>query len=158
MIAALRAKEAGAEVLVVERDATPRGSTALSAGLIPAANTRFQREAGVTDSTAQFMADILTKARGEPDPHAVAIVVGAAGPALEWLTTMHGLPFSLITNFTYPGHSAKRMHGLPSRSGAELMDRLRVATEVAQIDIITHATVTKLFVDFGRRVTDSGGR
>lgn len=153
LIAALRAKEAGAEVLVVERDATPRGSTALSAGLIPAANTRFQREAGVIDSTAQFMADILTKARGEPDPHAVAIVVGAAGPALEWLTTTHGLPFSLITNFTYPGHSAKRMHGLPSRSGAELMDRLRVATEVAQIDIITHATVTKLFVDFGRRVT-----
>ena len=43
LCAALAAKEAGAEPVVVEREATPSGSTALSAGLIPAAGTRFQR-------------------------------------------------------------------------------------------------------------------
>src|SRR6516164_11629314 len=32
-----------------ERDAVPRGSTALSAGLIPAAGTRFERAKGVVD-------------------------------------------------------------------------------------------------------------
>jgi fumarate reductase flavoprotein subunit len=36
-----------------------------------------------------------------------------------------GLPFSVITDFRYPGHSANRMHGLPSRSGEELVDRGR---------------------------------
>jgi len=35
LCAALAAKEAGAEPVVIERDAVPSGSTALSAGLIP---------------------------------------------------------------------------------------------------------------------------
>ena len=38
---ALAAKEAGVDAVVIERDAVPGGSTALSAGLIPAAGTRF---------------------------------------------------------------------------------------------------------------------
>jgi fumarate reductase flavoprotein subunit len=152
MIAALRAKQAGAEVLLVERDAVPRGSTALSAGLIPAAETRFQREAGVTDSKQRFAADIMAKADGEPDPVAVAAVVEAVGAAIEWLADAHGLPFSVITNFTYPGHSAMRMHGLPSRSGAELVDRLRTAAEHAGIDIVASARVTTLFADAARRI------
>ena len=152
MIAALRAKQAGATVLLVERDAVPHGSTALSAGLIPAAETRFQREAGVTDSKQQFADDIMAKAHSEPDPCAVASVVEAVGAAIAWLADAHGLPFSVITNFNYPGHSAMRMHGLPSRSGAELIDRLRAAAEHAGIDIIASARVTALFADAARRI------
>ena len=37
LTAALAAREAGAEVLVLERDQKPTGSTSLSTGLIPAA-------------------------------------------------------------------------------------------------------------------------
>jgi glycine/D-amino acid oxidase-like deaminating enzyme len=102
LIAALRAREAGASVLVLERDALPRGSTALSAGLIPAAGTRFQREASISDSEAAFAADIMAKAHDEPDPAQVAQVVAVVGPALEWLADAHGLPFSVIGNFSYP--------------------------------------------------------
>ena len=114
LIAALRAHEAGADVIVLERNAVPRGSTALSAGLIPAAQTRFQRNASIDDSKAAFAADIMAKADQEPDAAAVTRVVDEVGNALEWLADRHDLPFSVITNFTYPGHSAYRMHGLPS--------------------------------------------
>jgi fumarate reductase flavoprotein subunit len=144
LIAALRAHAAGARVVVFERDAMPRGSTALSAGLIPAAGTRFQRAASLDDSVELFAADILAKADGEPDAQAVATVTATVGPALEWLADAHGLPFSVIADFRYPGHSAFRMHGLPSRSGAELMDRLSAAAEAAGIDIICNARVTGL--------------
>ena len=147
LISALRAKAVGAQVLVLERDAVPRGSTALSAGLIPAAETRFQKAAGITDSRAQFEADIMAKAHSEPDPRAVAAMVAAVGPAIEWLADTHALPFSVITNFAYPGHSTWRMHGLPKRSGLELMDWLRAAAEAAGIDIVTDASVTTLFAD-----------
>ncbi len=68
LVAALRARESGAEVLILERDALPSGSTALSAGLIPAAATRFQAAARIEDSPEAFAADILAKAHGEPDP------------------------------------------------------------------------------------------
>jgi fumarate reductase flavoprotein subunit len=152
LVAALSATEAGASVLVLERDAVPRGSTALSAGLVPAAGTRFQRAAGISDSEATFAADIMGKAGGEPDPAAVARVVSLVGPALEWLADAHAVPFSVIGNFSYPGHSAFRMHGLPSRSGAELMDRLRSAAEHAGVDIVTEARATTLMHDDAGRV------
>ncbi|WP_298957304.1 FAD-dependent oxidoreductase [uncultured Methylobacterium sp.] len=149
LVAALAAHEAGAEVLVVERDPVPRGSTALSAGLIPAPGTRWQREAGLDDSPERFSADILAKAKNEPDPALVARLAGAVGPALEWLADRYGLPFSVITDFRYPGHSANRMHGLPSRSGEELVDRLARAVEEAGIPVLCEATVDTLYTEAG---------
>lgn len=152
LAAALAARAAGAEALVLERDPVPRGSTALSAGLIPAAGTRWQRQAGVEDTPERFAADIMAKAKGAPDPRLVDAVTRAAGPALEWLAEAHGLPFSLVENFRYPGHSVLRMHGLPTRSGAELMDRLREAATAAGAEIVCDAHVTTLFAESDGRV------
>jgi fumarate reductase flavoprotein subunit len=152
LCAALAAHEAGAECVVVERDAVPRGSTALSAGLIPAAGTRFQRERGIADDAERFAADIIRKARNEPASEIVALVARSAAPLVEWLADAYGLDFSVVDDFDYPGHSARRMHGLPSRSGAELVDRLRGAVENAGIPIVTRATVTTLFAEADGRV------
>jgi fumarate reductase flavoprotein subunit len=144
LVTALAASDLGAGVLVIERDSVPRGSTSLSAGLIPAAGTRYQRAVGIQDSVAMFAADILRKAHGEPDPDQVGLLASTIGPAIEWLGETHGLPFSVIDSFSYPGHSAMRMHGLPARSGVELMDRLRAAAETAGIDILANSTVATL--------------
>lgn len=144
LCAALAAKEAGSEPVVFERDALPQGSTALSAGLIPAPGTMAQRDAGIADSVAAFAADIQAKAHGEADPVVLRAVTEGAGPAIDWLSERHGLAFTVISDFSYPGHSARRMHGLASRSGAELIDRLRAAAEAAGIDIVTGAHVTGL--------------
>jgi fumarate reductase flavoprotein subunit len=65
LVTALAVAEAGAEVLVVEGDALPRGSTALSAGLVPAAGTGWQRAAGIEDSADALAADIMAKAHYE---------------------------------------------------------------------------------------------
>src|SRR5688500_16217271 len=74
LIAALAAREAGAEVLVLERDSLPGGSTALAAGLVPAAGTRWQKAAGIADDPARVAGDIMAKAKSEPDPAIVAMV------------------------------------------------------------------------------------
>jgi fumarate reductase flavoprotein subunit len=147
LCAALAAHEAGVEVVVLERDSVPRGSTALSAGLIPAAATRFQKAFGISDSPALFASDIGRKAHGEPDATIVATVTREAGRTVEWLAERYDFPFSLVHDFDYPGHSARRMHGLPSRSGVELIDRLRRAAEEATIPLIVDATVTALYAD-----------
>ncbi|SFB16388.1 fumarate reductase flavoprotein subunit [Rhizobium sp. NFR07] len=152
LVAALSAKAEGIDPLVLERDAVPRGSTALSAGLIPAPGTRWQRAAGVIDTPETFAADILHKADDEPDPNLVRLVTKTIGPTLEWLAEAHGLPFSLVDNFRYPGHSELRMHGLPSRSGEELIDRLRTACEQAGIDILTDAHVDTLIASAGGEI------
>ena len=152
LCAALAACEAGAEVAVLERDAVPRGSTALSAGLIPAAGTRWQLALGIRDSAALFAADLERKAHGKADRTIVDLVARQAGPTVEWLAERYGLPFSLVQDFDYPGHSARRMHGLPGRSGLELIDRLRQAAEQAQVHLIVNATATALFADTGGAV------
>ncbi|MCU0887029.1 MAG: FAD-dependent oxidoreductase, partial [Rubritepida sp.] len=147
LCAALAAREAGAEVLLLERDAVPRGSTALSAGLIPAAGTRFQRVRGIADDVELFAADIQAKAKGVALPELVRLVASAAAPTVEWLADAHGLDFSVVDDFDYPGHARRRMHGLPSRSGAELLDRLRSAAERAEVTLLTDAHVDALIAD-----------
>jgi fumarate reductase flavoprotein subunit len=147
LIAALAAHEAGIEPVVIERDAVPSGSTALSAGLIPAAGTRFQAARGIADSAALFAEDISRKAHGEADAKLVRAVAEHAGPTVEWLADSFAMPFEVIADFNYPGHSAHRMHGLPSRSGTELIDRLRSAAETRGIPILTGRVCETLFAD-----------
>jgi len=145
MVAALAAHEAGQEVLLVEADHVPSGSTALSAGLIPAAGTEFQSAAGIDDNPARFAQDIQAKAHDENDPGLVKSMAETAGPVIEWLAAQHGLPFSVVDDFDYPGHSRRRMHGLPSRSGQELIDALRTRIEVLDIPLICNRRATRLF-------------
>ncbi len=145
LIAGLEARRRGIDVVLLERDPLPRGSTALSAGLVPAAGTRWQRAAGIADAPAHFAADIMAKAHDEPDPAIVTALTTRVGPVLEWLADAHGLDFSVLDDFTYPGHGARRMHGLPTRSGAELMDRLADAAATAGVDILCDSHVTTLY-------------
>src|SRR6202166_3354123 len=152
LCAALAAKEAGIEPLVIERDAVPAGSTALSAGLIPAAATRFQRDKGIVDSPQLFVADIARKAKGEADAAVVDAVAHEAGALVEWLADRYALPFDVGDNFNYPGHSVMRMHGLPTRTGLELINRLRHAAETSEIAILPRRIADVLLAEPDGRV------
>src|SRR6516225_1580993 len=152
LCAALAAKEAGVEAVLIEREAVPSGSTALSAGLIPATGTSFQRAKGIADSPDRLAADIAHKAGGDATSALVEAVARGSGPVIEWLAERYALPFELIDKFNYPGHSAFRMHGLPSRTGRELIDRLRNAAELSEIVVLTGCIAETLFAEKDGRV------
>src|ERR1700722_8952879 len=152
LCAALAATEAGIEVLVIERDAVPAGSTALSAGLIPAAETRRQRAKGGVENPQRFVSDSQRKANGEADAAVVYAVAVGAGVLIEWLMDRYGLPFEVVDNFNYPGHSVMRMHGLPSRTGSELIDRLRHAAETSDITILPQRIADRLLAEPDGRI------
>ena len=145
LVAALAAVEAGQQVLVIEADAIPSGSTALSAGLIPAAGTRLQSAAGIEDDAKRFAADIQAKAHAENSPGFVEALAAHSAEVIHWLMDEYELPFSLIDDFDYPGHSCRRMHGLPTRAGAELINALRSACEAKSIDIICQRRARVLY-------------
>ncbi len=147
LVAALSVSEAGQEVLVIEADPVPSGSTALSAGLIPAAGTKIQQPAGITDDAALFARDIQAKAHNENDQALVDLLTSNAAEVIDWLSDRHALPFSVVADFDYPGHSRRRMHGLPTRSGQELIDALRSACEREGLDIICNRRATTLYRD-----------
>ena len=146
LCAALAARQAGAEVLVLERDRAALGSTAMSTGLIPAAGSRFQQAAGIEDSPERLAADILAKARHQTDAEIVAALARQSAATVHWLAD-NGIPLSLVDSFLYPGHSLHRMHGTPNRTGAELMGALSGATERAGVEVLTEALATHLFAD-----------
>lgn len=150
MIAALSAQEAGREVFVIEADALPSGSTALSAGLIPAAGTQFQQAAGITDDATLFAADIQRKAQGENEQALVDVLAQNAATVIDWLAQVHGLPFSVVTDFDYPGHARRRMHGLPTRAGAELIDALRGRIDALDIPLVCERRAVTLFASGAR--------
>lgn len=145
LCAGLAATEAGVEALVLERDAHPSGSTALSTGLIPAAGTKLQRQLDIDDSADQFALDIIAKAKNQTDPTMAWAVASASGPTIDWLAETHGVPFRLVEGFLYPGHTMLRMHGVPSRTGEELENALLSAAERASLAILTEAAARDLY-------------
>ena len=147
LTAALMLADAGIDCVVLERDAVPSGSTALSSGFIPAPGTRVQRAHGVDDSPARFAADIQGKAHGRAAPALVEAYAQAIGPALDALEARHGLQWTLLDGFLYPGHSVHRMHALPQKTGAALMAVLQAAVDAAGVPVLTDALVHTLVLD-----------
>ncbi|RZL87354.1 MAG: FAD-dependent oxidoreductase [Variovorax sp.] len=159
LTAALMLHDAGVDCVVLERDATPGGSTALSSGFIPAPGTRVQRAHGVLDdSPERFAADIQAKAHGRAAPALVQAYAQAIGPAMDALQQRHGLDWTLLDGFLYPGHSVHRMHALAQKTGAALMAALQAAAEAAGVPVLTRALVETLWLDAQDRVIGIGYR
>lgn len=151
LTAALVLVEAGIECLVVERDAQPAGSTALSSGFIPAAGTRAQQARGIEDAPAAFAQDIQHKAGGDAAPRLVQAYTEAIGPALDFLQDQ-GLRWEVLDGFLYPGHSRHRMHCLPERTGVALVAALGRAVQARGVPVLGEATARELIVDRRRHV------
>jgi fumarate reductase flavoprotein subunit len=151
-VAALAAHAAGAEVLVLERDAVARGSTAMSQGLICAAGTVAQRAAGVEDSADLFFADIMGKTRGQTDPVLARTIADQSGPALDWLIARHGLPYELDIRFRAAyGHSVPRVHGWPGHGGQDLVDFLHARLQAVGVDVLFQARLADVIAGAGGR-------
>lgn len=152
MCAALAARDGGAETLILERDKTPLGTTAMSTGLIPAAGTPEQKERGVDDSPERFLADMMGKTKGETDEAIALRLAQESADTVAWLRDTHNIDLGLLDGFLYPGHTAMRMYGMPNRSGGELMGALTDAATAAGADILTEALVKDLFTDEENRI------
>src|SRR5512140_431052 len=115
-MAALAARHAGANVLVLDRDASPGGATARSSGMIPAAGSAAQAAAEIVDTPDRYAEDIQAKANGSADAALVEAYTQQSAGVLDWLTRQYGIRFELVEGLA-PGHSARRMHALADRGG-----------------------------------------
>jgi fumarate reductase flavoprotein subunit len=130
--AAAAAAQQGCSVLIVEAVETFQHSsnTAMSTAMIPAAGSRWQQDAGIDDSPDLFLSDIVAKTKGTADQVVARALVDEAPRLVEWLADSCQVPLSLVTEFTYPGHSRPRCHTVPDRAGSTLHRHLlRAARE-----------------------------
>jgi fumarate reductase flavoprotein subunit len=152
LCAALAARDAGADVLVLEQDKSPSGATSMSTGLIPAAGTPEQKSYNIDDDADRLTADVMAKTKGQAPEEMVRHLARESAPTMAWLKEKHRAPLDLVTGFLYPGHSRMRMYGTPNRTGAELIAALLSANERAGTDILTEAKAETLIVDENARV------
>ena len=156
LTAALMAQSRGREVLVVERDARPSGSTSMSSGYVPAPATRAQRALGIDDSPDLFLKDIMSKSAGTSHPRLAALAAYQIGPAIDWLAENAGIDWIVLDDFLYPGHSRHRMHAVAERTGAALHARLLAAVAAADIPLLTGAQATTLWTENDGRISAVG--
>lgn len=149
LVAALVAHEAGAEVAVVEKLPRLAGNTMLSSGSIPAAGTRFQAAAGIADDPARFAADLRRTAGPHEAEALVDCLAAISAPMVEWLADTIGLPIELISAYRHVGHSVNRLHAVPSRRGADLMQGLWQAAEARGIPLALATPATALLAEDG---------
>lgn len=143
LVAAIRGAQLGLDVLVVERKEhfAAGNNTAMSTAMVPGAGSRWQREAGVEDSPEQFLADIRAKTGDQADERIARALVDVSARLVEWFGDL-GFEMSLVTDFSYPGHSVPRCHTVPGRAGRRMLDDLvrRVRRE-ERIDLMVPATL-----------------
>jgi fumarate reductase flavoprotein subunit len=146
--AALAARDAGAEVLVLEQDLTPRGTTSMSQGLICAAGTKAQAAAGIDDTPDRFFDDILAKTRGETDPVLARTIADRAGACIDWLVERHDVPYGLDIRFRAAyGHSVPRVHGWLGHGGGDVLQLLHARVQASGADVLLGARLTEVFSD-----------
>jgi fumarate reductase flavoprotein subunit len=110
--AAASAAEAGAEVLLLEKQATPGGSTAMSGGFFAFTGTEEQREHGVTDSPELLLRDLQDVGEHRNDPALLRTYVERQGELYQWLRDK-GVTFPAVELSS--GQSVARSHHTPPR-------------------------------------------
>ncbi|MGJ9421402.1 FAD-dependent oxidoreductase [Aeromicrobium sp. CF3.5] len=149
LTAALAAADAGSSVVVLEKLDKAGGNTALSTGSIPAAGSRFQREADIADDPARMAADLLRQSGPHEAEHLTHRLAEASASLVEWLVDDHQIRLDLITDYKHVGHSVERLHAPASRRGVDLADDLVAACGRAGVDIALGNPVTELLVEDG---------
>lgn len=150
-VAALSAVDEGVTPLVIEQDAAPSGTTAMSQGLFCAAGTKAQAALGIEDGPDVFFADIMAKTRGQTDPVIARAIAEESGPCLDWLVERWALPWTLDVGFRASyGNSRQRVHGWHGHSGADMIQLLHGRLQTAGVDVLTEARLVDIVADEGR--------
>lgn len=107
LAAALSAKLAGADVLVVEKMAFIGGNSSLSGGMIAVPNSSVQHDQGIVDKPEALEADMMRIGQGLGNPEHIRFLCEDAADTFEWTRKEMGVKWQ--TNLTGKGgHSALR--------------------------------------------------
>lgn len=126
------------------------GNAALSTGMIPAAWTRLQREAGFKELPEDMMQDIMEKNDYEADEETFMHLCESSVDLIHWLIDDWDISLYLVDDFKYPKHSEYRMHAPPGRNGENLVTELKSRIEGKDnTELLTNTPVKRLAAEDG---------
>ena len=150
LIGAIKAAELGLKVLLVDAspDFVTTCNTSKTTGMFPAAGSRWQQAAGITDSPEIFTQDIMKKTKNSADPVATKALTEVSVEVLEWMADALGVPWELVTDFHYPGHSVDRCLTVTGRKGYLVMQPIWDSAKAAgNFDFKTSTRLIDVILD-----------
>lgn len=143
LVAAHAAAQEQLKIVVWEKTRASGGTTALGSGMLPAAGSRLQREAGIFETGEDLVHDVLARNGGRSDPALTRRLCESSAALAEWLVDARGIQLELVKQVCDAGHTRLRLHAPPARRGQSLIDglmrslqrrgiTLRLSTQVLQ--------------------------
>lgn len=144
--AAVSAKEAGADVILIEKLASVGGNTLISGGEYAAPANELQEKEGIEDSKEQFAKDV-EEAGG--DPELIKVLADNATEGAYWLRDEIGVEW-LDSLMFFGGHSVKRSLIPAAHTGNELIKNYLNKSEELGIEVQTEADVKEILAEDGK--------
>lgn len=152
LAAAVSARDAGAKVILLEKEPIPGGNTKLAAGGMNAAETKPQAKLGIEDKKQIMIDDTMKGGRNINDPELVKTLANNSADSIDWLTSM-GADMTDVGRMG--GASVNRSHRPTGGAG--------VGAHVAQVlwdnavkrdtDIRLNSRVVRILEDASGKVT-----
>lgn len=152
LAAAVSARDAGANVILLEKEPIPGGNTKLAAGGMNAAETKPQAKLGIEDKKQIMIDDTMKGGRNINDPELVKVLANNSSDSIDWLTSM-GADMTDVGRMG--GASVNRSHRPTGGAG--------VGAHVAQVlwdnavkrgtDIRLNSRVVRILEDASGKVT-----
>jgi len=143
MAAAIQAKDAGANPVILEKMPIAGGNTLKSSAGMNASETKFQEAEGIEDSNDLFYEETLAGGKGTNDKELLRYFVDHSAEAIDWLDSM-GITLDNLT--VTGGMSEKRTHRPTDGSavGEYLVDGLMRNIHENEIPIFVNADVKEI--------------
>lgn len=151
LAAAIEAKNAGADVIVLEKMPISGGNTRISGAEMAAPNNWIQEREGIEDSVDQYCEDILAGGDHINNPELVKVVAENALDGAQWLRDECDVIWEDELMF-FGGHSVMRSLIPKGASGVEIIEKMAAKAEDIGIPILYDTAATELITDENNRV------
>lgn len=148
MTAAIELKNAGVNVIIVEKMPMVGGNTIKATGGMNAAETSVQTELGIEDTVEQFVEDTMTGGYDVNNKELVTIMAENSAEAVDWLGSI-GAPLPEVS-FS-GGATNKRIHRPEGGAGvgAYLVEKFNQNLETLGIQVMLNTTATEFLTENG---------
>jgi fumarate reductase flavoprotein subunit len=150
--AAITAHDAGAKVIIIEKQPITGGNSMLSAGGMNAANTNVQAKKGIKDSPELMYKDTMSGGKNINDPELVKILAEKSSESVGWLASI-GADMNDLGRLA--GASVNRTHRPTGGAvvGPHLINVLRKNAADRKIDVRVNSNVVQILRDNNGKVT-----
>ncbi|MEG0935309.1 MAG: flavocytochrome c [Clostridia bacterium] len=149
--AAIEAKNAGADVILIEKMPMVGGNTLISGAEYAAPANWLQEKEGIEDNVELMVSDMLAGGDNKNDPALVRVVAEGALDGANWLRDEVGVVWEDELMF-FGGHSVKRSLIPQGASGVEIITKESQKATALGIPVMLNTRATELITDESGKV------